>query len=226
MPLKEIKKAYFHKAKKYHPDLNPDDDKAQKMFLQIQSAYRTIESEKDPSIRARRDAEYMDYDKTDESSNFKSRRGSKARDKAEDDDYNKKKAHGFNDDAKAYKHEYTTNYDYQEERFLRRYRYQHLFSKSNVPMSIRNFDRHGMANLAQEETKPLDRFHIPAWLIWGVFTMLVLGLSFQYSNDKGMNIEQLQRENMLKAMKAQQDELKYDTKKEITPTEQVEMKSQ
>ena len=26
--LKEVKKAYFHKAKKYHPDLNPDDDLA------------------------------------------------------------------------------------------------------------------------------------------------------------------------------------------------------
>lgn len=40
--LKEIKKAYFHKAKKYHPDLNPDDEVAKKMFLKIQGAYRAI----------------------------------------------------------------------------------------------------------------------------------------------------------------------------------------
>lgn len=33
--LKEIKKAYFHKAKEYHPDLNPDDDTAKQMFLKI-----------------------------------------------------------------------------------------------------------------------------------------------------------------------------------------------
>ena len=26
--LPEIKKAYFHLAKKYHPDMNPDDEKA------------------------------------------------------------------------------------------------------------------------------------------------------------------------------------------------------
>ena len=45
-------------------------------------------------------------------------------------------------------------------------------------------------------------------------------------NEKGMDVEQLQRENMLKAMRAQQEELKYDTKTEISPAEQVEMKSQ
>ena len=33
--LKEVKKAYFHKAKKFHPDLNPGDDSAKMMFLKI-----------------------------------------------------------------------------------------------------------------------------------------------------------------------------------------------
>ena len=40
-----------------------------------------------------------------------------------------------------------------------------------------------------------------------------------------MNIEKLSRENMLKAMRARQESLKYDTKKEITPVESLEMKS-
>ena len=87
MTLKEIKKAYFHKAKKYHPDLNPDDERAQKMFLQIQAAYRVIENEKDPNIRSRRQAEFMEFEKRAESaeSNFKSRRGKKAKDKDDQD---------------------------------------------------------------------------------------------------------------------------------------------
>ena len=34
-PLKEVKKKYFHMAKKYHPDMNPDDEKAKAMFLKI-----------------------------------------------------------------------------------------------------------------------------------------------------------------------------------------------
>ena len=55
-------------------------------------------------------------------------------------------------------------------------------------MSIRNYDRHGMANLAHEEVKPLDRIKIPAWLIWGVLSLLVLGISFQYNNDKGRRL--------------------------------------
>ena len=50
--LKEIKKAYFHKAKKYHPDLNPDDDIAKQMFLKIQAAYRRIENDLDPELKA------------------------------------------------------------------------------------------------------------------------------------------------------------------------------
>ena len=92
-------------------------------------------------------------------------------------------------------------------------------------MSIRNYDRHGMANLAHEEVKPLDRVKIPAWLIWGVLGLMFFGLNYQAMNEKGMDVEQLQRENMLKAMRAQQEEMKYDTKKEISPAEQIEMKS-
>jgi curved DNA-binding protein len=33
--LKDVKKAYFHKAKQYHPDLNPNNEEAKKMFLEI-----------------------------------------------------------------------------------------------------------------------------------------------------------------------------------------------
>jgi len=33
--LPEVKKAYFKQAKKYHPDLNPGDEHANQMFLQV-----------------------------------------------------------------------------------------------------------------------------------------------------------------------------------------------
>lgn len=54
--LKDVKKAYFHKAKKYHPDLNPDDDIAKQMFLKIQGAFRSIENDLDPKMREIRES--------------------------------------------------------------------------------------------------------------------------------------------------------------------------
>jgi curved DNA-binding protein CbpA len=33
--LKDVKKEYYKLAKKYHPDLNPNDERAKAMFLAI-----------------------------------------------------------------------------------------------------------------------------------------------------------------------------------------------
>ena len=64
--------------------------------------------------------------------------------------------------------------DWNEEKFLRRYRYAHLRNKSSVPMSIRNEDRHGMSNLMHERVKSLDKIHFPPYLIIGLFVVPVL----------------------------------------------------
>jgi DnaJ-class molecular chaperone len=42
----EIQKAYRKLARKYHPDLNPDDKSAQKKFKEIQQAYDVLSDEK------------------------------------------------------------------------------------------------------------------------------------------------------------------------------------
>lgn len=118
-----------------------------------------------------------------------------------------------------------TNSDFQEEAFLRRYRYSHLHTKSNVPMSIRNYDRHGLGNLVHDPVKPLDRLKLPPWLLYMLVFAMSSALFLATYGDKGLDIETLRRENMLKAMRANREKVVYDTNKEITPAEQFTMKS-
>ena len=39
---KEIKKAYRKLAKKYHPDMNPDDKAAEQKFKEVTEAYNVL----------------------------------------------------------------------------------------------------------------------------------------------------------------------------------------
>lgn len=59
--IDDIKKSYFELAKKYHPDLNPDDEKALKRFQEIQEAYRYIQMQKDPKFKAKFQQEFNQY---------------------------------------------------------------------------------------------------------------------------------------------------------------------
>ena len=42
IPQKDVKKAYLKRAKQFHPDLHPDDPKAQAKFQALQEAYSVI----------------------------------------------------------------------------------------------------------------------------------------------------------------------------------------
>ena len=52
IPQKDVKKAYLKRAKQFHPDLHPDDPKAQAKFQALQEAYEVIS---DPEKRKKYD---------------------------------------------------------------------------------------------------------------------------------------------------------------------------
>jgi DnaJ-class molecular chaperone len=55
----EIQKAYRKMARKYHPDMNPDDATAKKRFQEVQAAYEVLS---DPNKRKRYDQFGSDYE--------------------------------------------------------------------------------------------------------------------------------------------------------------------
>ncbi len=52
IPQRDVKKAYLKRAKQFHPDLHPDDPKAQAKFQALQEAYEVIS---DPEKRQKYD---------------------------------------------------------------------------------------------------------------------------------------------------------------------------
>ncbi len=46
-------------------------------------------------------------------------------------------------------------------------------------MSIRNEDRHGLANLTHERVKGLDKIHVPPYLIFGVIILPIIIFIYQ-----------------------------------------------
>lgn len=108
---------------------------------------------------------------------------------------------------------------------MRRYRYQHLRSQSDVPMSPMNADRHGLANLKKEAPKALDKFYVPPSIVFIMLGFTLAGIAVAIQEQEEVDFEKLARTNLLLAMKKQQIKLDYDTETEITPTEELEMKT-
>ena len=92
-------------------------------------------------------------------------------------------------------------------------------------MSPMNADRHGLANLKKEAPKALDRMPLPpsVFLIMIGFSLATIFTAIQ--DQEEADFEKLARNNILLAMKKQQTKLEYDTDTEITPAEELEMKT-
>lgn len=100
-----------------------------------------------PQLKAARKRMYDNYEASEKKTDFKSRRP-------------KSSSEYIDPDVRMG--------DYHQEKFLNKYRWSHLHSSSNVPMSYRNIDRHGLGNLKIEAAKPLDRTGVPPYALWGM----------------------------------------------------------
>jgi DnaJ-class molecular chaperone len=58
---KEVKKAFRKLARQYHPDMNPDDPKAEDRFKEINEAYEVLS---DPEKRAKYDRLGADWQRS------------------------------------------------------------------------------------------------------------------------------------------------------------------
>ena len=72
IPQKDVKKAYLKRAKQFHPDLHPDDPKAQAKFQALQEAYEVIG---DPEKRKKYDQYGEQWKQADQYQGFSSAGG-------------------------------------------------------------------------------------------------------------------------------------------------------
>ena len=89
-------------------------------------------------------------------------------------------------------------------------------------MSIRNEDRHGLANLQHERVKALDKFQIPPVILFTlVFIPFSLFLATTYKSVDDENQKQHQQ-NILKAVRKTQNIIEYG-EDEVTGSEELTM---
>lgn len=72
-------------------------------------------------------------------------------------------------------------------------------------MSIKNEDRHGMANLQHERVKALDKFHFPPWLLFVLCAIPLGGMYFSKLQLEEEELYKLRDRNVLLAVKKTQE---------------------
>jgi hypothetical protein len=102
---------------------------------------------------------------------------------------------------------------------------QHLRSKSDTPMSVANYDRHGIEKLQHEPVKPLDRLKIPPWLVFGTVFLFIVWIGFFNELEQELSVERMTRRNMLLAMKKTKDDKTLGKEEDKPEAAENEMKS-
>lgn len=70
-----------------------------------------------------------------------------------------------------------------------------------MPMSVMNYDRHGMENLKHEAIKPLDRLKIPPFVVYFIVFGTFAIITLKRTSDESLDTQHLIRKNMLLAIK-------------------------
>lgn len=162
-----------------------------------------IQIDRNPELKLKYQREFTQYEKGEDEDEFGddgefSSKRPKTKGEQRREEFKQKyqsAAAGVHDDAA----------DWNQQKFLRRYRYAHLRNtKSTVPMSIRNEDRHGLGNLQHEEVKVFDKLHVPPWLLILLFGLPITTFVATYVNNDRESTENLRKHNLKLAKKKTQ----------------------
>jgi curved DNA-binding protein CbpA len=237
---KAIKKQYFKLARLYHPDLNKDDERANKKFLQIKDAYeyferrynpgkyentRTIHSKFDDAMEDAENGEKKSKTGFDEE-NFESIRETKnkshpRKDKGEKTFKHDDKSFTLNTEPDA-----TTDFlkreQLNQELKNKEYIDKFLFTKTAVPRSYRMIDRLGLKQMTLSKGKPFGPEDYMGFTILTFFILYVIySRSWEY---KTYTFENMQNINIYNALKPSEVVKIYEDN-EISPQEQITLET-
>jgi hypothetical protein len=168
-------------------------------------------------LREKYRKEFNEYQRNQQTDNFQSKRpktGEQTNTKDDGPGSHTYRAYKYHDDAA----------EWNQIKALRRYRYAHLRNKSTVPMSIKNEDRLGLANLQHERVKTLDKLHVPPILVFALLIVPAIVFISQRVLLEDEAIEKLQEKNLLLAVKKTQQQIEYG-EDEITGSEELTIAS-
>ena len=246
-----IKKSYFRLARIYHPDLNKNDERAQRKFLQVKEAYEFFERKFVPEKYVNNRQSYsskfddeVEKDKNDSATNsddkdsnnsgFESIRGTKR--KSHFDKRSSNKTNSSSSEEFQFRHTdqniYTSTDDsaayFKDEQLKievekQKYISQFLFTRIPVPRSPRMVDRLNIKKISIGKGK---MFGPEDYFSFSFLTLLIIFLFMdRKENYKTYSFENLENVNIYNALKPS-EVVKIYEENEISPAEQMILNSE